>query len=314
MVHEQVVYDAWNRMVQIAGTTTATYFYDGLNRRVKTAIGLNTPQIHYFNNNWQCVEEFDDGGGSTARYFPGIRYIDDLIMYRKASVDYLPLPDPNWNATAVVNISSTVLERYTYSAFGKTNYFDASFATRSSTTVGITRTFTGQVIDHETGLMLYRNRHYHPTLGRFLQRDPIGYAGDDVNLYRYCSNAPVELSDPTGEEVTLAAVGAACAVVTVILAGITLYYIVCPPPAPCADGAVDNRAIEEPCVVECIKYKRENGKIIGVKSYTRSGKKVYQSQARCCKRRWIPFGEKSLISPCDATCDSGDNRYDRNKY
>ena len=194
-----LIYDAWNRLVQVknGATTVGTYFYDGLNRRVKTIIGSET-RSYYFNHNWQCVEEFDDGGGSTARYFPGIRTIDDLIMYRKSSIDYLPLPDANWNATAVVNISGGVLERYTYSAFGKTDYFDASFATRSGTTVGITRTFTGQVIDHETGLMLYRNRVYHTALGRFLQRDPISYSAGDMNLYRYVKNRNIIAYDPFG--------------------------------------------------------------------------------------------------------------------
>jgi len=200
----ELVYDAWNRLVQVTGTTVARYFYDGLNRRVKTAIGSDTPRIHYFNSNWQCVEEFADGGGSTARYFWGIRYVDDLVMYRKSSIDYLPLPDPNWNATAVVNISGAVLERYTYSAFGKTDYFDASFVPRTGTTVDITRTFTGQVIDHETGLMLYRNRVYHATLGRFIQRDPIGYDGSDFNLFKYCMNNPIVSLDTEGLFTSLA--------------------------------------------------------------------------------------------------------------
>ena len=46
--------------------------------------------------------------------------------------------------------------------------------------------------------MLYRNRIYHPTLGRFLQRDPIGYRAGDVNLVRYVGNRAVVFSDPKG--------------------------------------------------------------------------------------------------------------------
>jgi uncharacterized protein RhaS with RHS repeats len=38
---------------------------------------------------------------------------------------------------------------------------------------------------------------YSPVLGRFLQTDPVGYA-DDLNLYAYVKNNPVNLTDPSG--------------------------------------------------------------------------------------------------------------------
>jgi RHS repeat-associated protein len=58
--------------------------------------------------------------------------------------------------------------------------------------------FQGRDYLKEGGIYDYRNRFYHPGLGRFLQPDPIGFKGDAGNLYRYCGNDPVDRSDPMG--------------------------------------------------------------------------------------------------------------------
>jgi len=39
---------------------------------------------------------------------------------------------------------------------------------------------------------------YAPNLGRFMQNDPIGFSAGDANLFRYVSNSPVNLNDPSG--------------------------------------------------------------------------------------------------------------------
>ena len=48
-----------------------------------------------------------------------------------------------------------------------------------------------------SGLYYYRARAYSPTWGRFLQPDPIGYAGG-ANLYAYVNNDPLNNIDPDG--------------------------------------------------------------------------------------------------------------------
>lgn len=44
----------------------------------------------------------------------------------------------------------------------------------------------------------YRNISYDPNSGRFIQKDPIGLDGGDINLYRYVENNPVNFIDPEG--------------------------------------------------------------------------------------------------------------------
>jgi RHS repeat-associated protein len=57
--------------------------------------------------------------------------------------------------------------------------------------------FAGYLYDTHLGVYHVRARTYDPRLGRWLQRDPIGYAGG-WNLYEYTNGDPLSFVDPFG--------------------------------------------------------------------------------------------------------------------
>ena len=67
----------------------------------------------------------------------------------------------------------------------------------------VSRQFTGQVKDDDTGLYYYNARYYDPLLGRFIQADTtIPDLGNpqSYNRYSYCLNNPLKYMDPSGHD------------------------------------------------------------------------------------------------------------------
>jgi RHS repeat-associated protein len=92
-----------------------------------------------------------------------------------------------------------VLERYKYDGFGRRTVLSAdAVVEKTSSEYNWNRAFTGQVLDSETGLMLYRNRYYHTGFGRWTSRDPIGYEAGDGNLFRMVNNNTINYTDFIG--------------------------------------------------------------------------------------------------------------------
>ncbi len=58
--------------------------------------------------------------------------------------------------------------------------------------------FAGGLEDPHTGLVRFGYRDYDPSVGRFTAPDPLGDTGGDHDLYDYCVDDPVSMSDPTG--------------------------------------------------------------------------------------------------------------------
>jgi RHS repeat-associated protein len=61
-------------------------------------------------------------------------------------------------------------------------------------------TYVGEfgVMSEGSNIYYMKNRYYDAATGRFIQKDPIGVAGGQTNLYAYVGGNPVERIDPVG--------------------------------------------------------------------------------------------------------------------
>ncbi|MCC7086841.1 MAG: hypothetical protein IT427_17725, partial [Pirellulales bacterium] len=89
-------------------------------------------------------------------------------------------------------------EHYGYTPYGQATVYNSSYGSPTGTSaIKQKHLYTGRQLDPETLLYYYRARYYHPTLGRFIGRDPSGYYSGDPNLYRYVLDNPINGVDPS---------------------------------------------------------------------------------------------------------------------
>jgi RHS repeat-associated protein len=210
-------YDAWNRLVALANgsVTVATFAYDGLNRRIVKGIYVSGTLDHnehaYYNEKCQLLEVRKEVSGTIntnplEQYVWHPFYIDAPVLrdYDAATsgapVRYYYAFDANFNVTTATTAAGSAVERYGYSPYGTVTFMGPTFNVLGTqqTQIGNSVTFTGRLLDPESGLYYYRARYYNPMLGAFTARDPQN--DSPSSLYEYVGSHPLVSVDPTGLE------------------------------------------------------------------------------------------------------------------
>ncbi|MBZ0165496.1 MAG: RHS repeat-associated core domain-containing protein [Candidatus Omnitrophica bacterium] len=134
--------------------------------------------------------------------------IDEPLTMTRSSTTYYYFTDGLGSVRQLANSSGTIVESYDYDPYGGTTIYDSSLTdiTSSGSSIDNPYMFTGRRFDEETGIYHYRRRTYDPSIGRFLQRDPLGYY-DSMNLYEYVRSNPINYVDPDGLAIDWVIVG-----------------------------------------------------------------------------------------------------------
>ncbi len=110
--------------------------------------------------------------------------------------------DANYNVTALIGYNAStntwgVVQRYVYTPYGVATVLDANW---NATTDQFNWQYMhqGGRQDPVTGLYDFRNRDYSPTLGNWIEQDPLGYVNGG-NAYSALMGDPAAGVDPLGQ-------------------------------------------------------------------------------------------------------------------
>jgi RHS repeat-associated protein len=196
-------WDSEDRLIKVEMTKgtevrTVTFSYDPFGRRIGKTFTIRRGATTLTNQSWGYVYDNEDialeiftptSGPPEKTFFIHGPGIDEPLALVRGGQYYTYHADALGSIYAIADSNKNAVERYTYDTYGKPT---------QQTGFRNSYTYTGREWDKETGLYYYRARYYDPMEGRFISKDPIGFAGGDVNLYGYVQGNVINAFDPSG--------------------------------------------------------------------------------------------------------------------
>jgi RHS repeat-associated protein len=188
-IKRSYAFNAANRLVSVDGGLTSSFVYDGDGNRISQSAGsLKQNYVNDIAAGLPVVLQDAIGGGPTSSYVYGLNLIE---AFQPLSNDFYHY-DGLGSVILLTDIKGRPETGYLYDAWGN------SILPASPTNPF---RFTGQALDSATGLYYLRARYYDPSVGGFLNKDPLpGFIAQpkDRNRYRYSLGNPIRFTDPSG--------------------------------------------------------------------------------------------------------------------
>jgi RHS repeat-associated protein len=177
--------------VTLPDGTAIEYVHDPLGRRIAKKVNGVIVEKYLWKGLTQLLAVYDGSDNLLMRF----EYADGRMpvsMMRSDGTYYFTY-DQVGSLRVVADSTGTSVKAIDYDSFGNIiNDTGPSFEVPFG--------FAGGLHDRDTGLVRFCYRDYDPDIGRWTAKDPILFAGGDMDLYGYCLNDTVNLVDSLGSE------------------------------------------------------------------------------------------------------------------
>ena len=190
-------------------TTSYTYNSDGIRSR-KAVDGVTHD---YILDGTRILADYSTGSEITFSYDEN--NVPVSFTYNGTTYNYIT--NLQGDIIEIRDGSNNVVGSYVYNAYGKIESMSGTMAAINPLR------YRGYYYDSETGFYSLQSRYYDPTTGRFLNADATLNPGTGLvgmNLFAYCNNNPVNMTDSTGHFPFLAITAIAGAVIGAVAGGI----------------------------------------------------------------------------------------------
>jgi RHS repeat-associated protein len=166
------------------------YVHDPLGRRIAKKIDGTTVEKYLWFGRTTLLAVFDGADNLLMRF----EYADGRmpVVMTKGGVRYYLACDQVGTLRVVTDSTGAVVKQIDYDTFG-------NVVADTNPVFAVPFGFAGGLHDRDTGLVRFGYRDYDPETGRWTAKNPILFAGGDVDLYGYCLWDPVNAVDPYGK-------------------------------------------------------------------------------------------------------------------
>ncbi len=205
-----MAYDAENRFLTSAPVatpsspnTTLAYDPEGRLASYTSVDGSGTHVTEFAYDGTDLIAEYDHTSGTPVllrSYVHGPGADEPVVWFEGSGFTVKHFLAPNYQSSliATADASGNLEATYEYDPYGEPEINRANPATVNPW-AGPRFRYTGQTLLAGAQLYYYKARVYDPVYGHFLQTDPIG-SKDDLDLYAYTGDDPVNKADPTGNQ------------------------------------------------------------------------------------------------------------------
>ena len=184
-------YDARGSLAEVAPQTGSriSYVNDAAGRRIAKKVD-GTLQRGWLWDDDQPIAELDGSSAVTSRFIYAADNGTASFLIQGTNT-YRLLSDERGSVRLVVNLADgSIAQQLDYDEFGRVLADSAPGFQPFG--------YAGGLYDPDTGLVRFGARDYSAETGQWTARDPINFEGDQLSLYAYVNNDPINLKDHSG--------------------------------------------------------------------------------------------------------------------